>query len=230
VKKSYTLLSILAIISLAAFSFSGCKKLNESTELGGGLIPPVDNITTFETYLDAVTDNKLFSDTTKVYFSDNLAVGNINNDPEFGTTHANAYFNISSPYTSNTTANTYYPFINKDTLTIDSVILSLSYNSYYGDSLIPQTLRVFEVAQNAGLNDTTLYKYNQPNFATTGGELGSKTFIPKNLKDSILYIRKKDTSKLVNVIRIPLQNQLGTRLAGYDTEVLQLKQTTAETV
>jgi hypothetical protein len=144
-------------------------------------------------------------------------VGHIGNDPEFGTTHANAYFNIGSPYTSNTTANTYYPFINKDSVVIDSVILSLAYNSNYGDTLSNRTLSVYEIDQNSGFNDTSLYKYNHADFATTGPLLGSKTFQVQHLKDSVLHIRKKDTTILANVIRIPLLNQLGTRFVGYDT-------------
>jgi hypothetical protein len=213
VKKSYSVLLIFAIITSVAFLFPACKKLNESTELGGGLIPPVDNINTFETYLNVITDNKLFQDTTKVYFSDNLAVGHITTDPEFGSTHADAYFGISSSFYP------YYPFINKDTLTIDSVVLSLSYNSYYGDTNSTQTIRVFEIAQNVGFNDTSLYTYGHAPFPTTGGQLGARTFQVKNLKDSIFHIRKGDgdTTKLVNVIRIPLSISLGTRLAGYDT-------------
>ena len=192
-KKSYSVLSIFAIFSSIAFLFSACKKLNESTELGGGLIPVVDNIHTFETYLDVVSDNKVFQDTTKVYYNDNLGVGHISNDPEFGATHADAYFRISSSFYP------YYPFINKDTLSIDSVVLSLSYNSYYGDTNSTQTLRVFEIDPNSGFTDTALYKYDHVPFATTGGQLGSKTFQIKNLKDSILHIRKWDTTKLTNV-------------------------------
>lgn len=218
-KNSNSVLSFLAIITSVAILFSACKKLNESTELGGGLIPPVDNINTFETYLDVITDNKLFQDTTKVYFSDNLGVGHIANDPEFGATHANAYFNIGSPYFANATnanPNTYYPFINKDSVAIDSVILSLSYNGFYGDTNSFQTLRVFEIAQNPGFSDTILYKYDTT-IQTTGAELGSKSFQIKSLKDSILHIRKKDTTQLANVIRIKLDTTLGRRFANYDT-------------
>lgn len=210
-KNSNFALFFLAIISSIAILFSACKKLNESTELGGGLIPPVDNINTFETYLDVVTDNKIFQDTTKVYFSDNLAVGHIGNDPEFGMTHADAYFNISNAFYP------YYPFIKKDTVAIDSVVLSLSYNYYYGDTNSMQTIKVFEIDQSPAFNDTTLYKYNIPDFSLTGGQLGAKTFQVKNLKDSVPFIRKRDTLKLANVIRIRLDNALGIRLAGYDT-------------
>jgi hypothetical protein len=190
----------------------GCRKINEATTLGAGVIPAIDNIHTFETYLETVTDNFLFNDSTKVYFSDQMAIGHIGNDQDFGTTHANAYFNVSAPNYL------YYPFYNKDSLVaIDSVVLSLSYQGYYGDSMSNQTLRVFEIAQNAGFNDTTLFKYSQPDFATVGAELGSKSFQIKNLKDTVIHIVKKDTTKLTGVIRIRLNTQLGTRLASYDT-------------
>lgn len=210
-KNNKNVLSFIAIVATVAIVFSACKKINEATELGGGLIPPIDNINTFETFLDIETDNLLFSDTTKVYFNDDLVVGYIGNDPEFGATSADAYFNISS------SSYFTYPFINRDSVTIDSVILSLSYQGAYGDTNSFNTVRVFEIAQNAGFNDSTLYKYSNPDFTTTGAELGSKTFQIKKLSDSILHIRKRDTTKLANVIRIPLANQLGERLKGYDT-------------
>jgi hypothetical protein len=166
VKKRNTALSFIAIVATVAIVFSACRKINEATELGGELIPPVDNINTFESYLDVVADNKLFQDTTKVYFNDNLALGHIGNDPEFGMTHADAYFNISSAFYP------FYPFINKDSVNIDSVVLSLSYNNYYGDTNSSQTVRVYEIDQNAGFNDTTLYKYDHADFNVVGPQLG----------------------------------------------------------
>lgn len=204
--------SFFAIISMLLIGFVSCKKINEATELGGGLIPPIDNITTFETYLDVETDNKLFNDTTKVYGSDYLTLGHIASDPDFGSTHANAYFDLGRPaYMTN-------PFINKDSVVgIDSVVLSLSYVAAYGDTNSLQTLRVYEMAQNSGFQDTAYYKYNQADFLTTGAELGSKTFQINKLDDSVLHIRKRDTTKLANVIRIPLTTSLGQRFSLYDT-------------
>ncbi len=203
---------VIAIVLAVAILFSACRKINESTELGSGLIPPIDNINTFETYLDIESDNLLYNDTNKVYFADIHALGYISGDTEFGTTKGESYFNISySNYLIN-------PFYNKDSVVaIDSVVLSLGYDSYYGDTNSVQTVRVYEIAQTSGFNDTTLYKYNQADFLTTGSELGSKSFQVKNLDDTILHIRKRDTTKLVNVLRIPLVNTLGTRFRNYDT-------------
>lgn len=202
----------IAIVLAVAILFSGCRKINDATTLGDGLIPPVDNINTFETYLPIESDNLLYNDTNKVYFADLHALGYISGDTEFGTTKAESYFNISYPNYL------IYPFYRKDSIVaIDSVVLSLGYDSYYGDTNSVQTVRVFEIAQNAGFNDTTLFKYNQPDIATTGGELGSRSFQVKTLDDTILHIRKRDTTKLVNVLRIPLTNALGTRFTNYDT-------------
>lgn len=205
-------LSGLALVSAVALLFSACRKINDATDVGDGLIPPIDNITTFETFLDIESDNRAYLDSNKVYYGDEHALGYIGNDPEFGATNGESYFTISH-------ANyMIYPFLNKDSvLAIDSVILSLSYSGYYGDSNSTQTLRVYEIAQNAGFNDTTVYKYSHPAFATTGPELGSKTYQVYKLKDSVLHIRKRDTTKVANIIRIPISNQFGERLKGYDT-------------
>lgn len=145
--------------------------------------------------------------------SDLAAIGSITNDPEFGQTNASAYFSIrSSVYGTN-------PFNHKDSIIgIDSVVLSLSYRGSYGDTLSPQTVRVFEIAQGAGFNDTTFYRYtHKPDFATTGAELGSKNFTLSQLNDSIRHIRKGDTTRMINVLRIPITNTLAQRFASFDT-------------
>ena len=205
----------LGIVFLSSLIlFPSCRRINEATELGDGLIPAVDNIHTFDVSLDAITNNSLLTDSTQVFYSDLVALGDID-DPEFGHTHANVDFNIS-PSSFGT-----YPFVKSDSLNIDSVVLSLSYQTAYGDTMNNgvQTLHVYEIDPNAGFNDTTLYKYSDPSsdFPTTGPDLGSATFTIKNLKDTITLIRGTDTTQVNNVVRIKLDNSLGTRFAQYDT-------------
>jgi hypothetical protein len=215
--KKYSL--ALSVLIISVISFLSCKKINEATELGSDLIPPVDNVNTFEVSLDAITDNRIYNDTTSLGFFDEVAIGHLV-DPEFGTTHANGYFDISR------TSYGTYPFIAKhDSITaIDSVILSLSYTAGYGDTLDPAqlTFRIFEIAQSSsptGFNDTSFYRFaGTPDFPTTGGELGSKTFSFKNLrKDTAVAIRPNDTTRAINVVRIPLSNSLGERFKNYDS-------------
>jgi hypothetical protein len=211
VKKRSLVLSVLLLFFGSLIVFSSCKKINEATELGGDLIPPVDNISTFETSLLAETDNFLFNDTTKVLYNNPVALGNITNDPVFGKTNANLYFNVGlSTYGTN-------PFVAKDSvLAIDSVVLSLGYTGSYGDSTSLQTVRVFEIDPLSEFTDTSIYTYSHPDFATTGSELGSKAFTFSSLKDSLQLIRK-DTQRVANVLRIRLDNSLGSRFAGLDT-------------
>ena len=201
------------VLSLLFF-FSSCKKINEATQLGGDLIPAVDNVHTFEVSLSSITKNVPFNDSTVVSYGDFVALGDLN-DPDFGNTHANIDFNIV-PGTVGS-----YPFLNKDSVEIDSVVLSLSYVAAFGDTLNSgmQTVRVYEISQSAPFFDTAFYKYTDPNsdFATVGPELGFANYTVKNLKDTLTLARAGDTTKVNNVLRIPLNNSLGTRLAQYDT-------------
>ncbi len=215
--KSRILVLSIGLFFLSSLTFfSSCKKINEATQLGDDLVPAVDNVHTFEVALNSTTKNVLLNDTAtaKVLYTDIVAAGDIN-DPEFGHTHANIDFNIT-PASFGT-----YPFVKNDSASIDSVVLSLSYQGAYGDTVNNgiQTVRVYEIDQNSGFNDTTLYKFADPasDFATVGPELGSATYTIKNLKDSITLIRAGDTSKVNNVVRIRLDNSLGNRFKQYDT-------------
>jgi hypothetical protein len=213
--KSRILVLSIGSVFFTSLIFLSCKKINEATELGDGLLPAVDNVHTFEVALNAVTKNILINDSTQIFYSDIVALGDMN-DPEFGHTHANIDFNIT-PAAFGT-----YPFVKPDSVVIDSVVLSLSYQGAYGDTVNNgiQTLRVYEIDQNSVFNnDTTLYKFSDPasDFATIGPQLGSATYTINKLKDTITLIRAGDTSKVSNVVRIRLDNSLGTRFAQYDT-------------
>ena len=209
-KSRILVLSIGSVIFSSILFFSACKKINEATQLGDDLIPAIDNVTTFQAFLPTVTDNKLFNDTTRVQRTDYVAIGHIS-DLSFGTTHANAYFNISYGSAGS------YPFVNKDSvIAVDSVVLSLSYKGAYGDTNSTQTLSVFEISQTSGFRDDTLYKFTEPDFLV-GPQLGTKTFSVASLKDTILHVLKHDTTKLANVVRIKLDNQLATRFLSYTT-------------
>lgn len=211
-KRSLILLSFAALFFLTLLG--SCKKINEPTEIGDELIPPIDNINTFETFFSTLTDNvdHVEDDSTKMGITDIAAIGNITNDPEFGQTNAAAYFNLSS------TAYGTNPFNHQDSIVgVDSVVLSLAYERTFGDTLISQTVRVFEISQSADFNDSTLYRYTHGDFSTTGAELGNRTFSASELNDSVTHIRKTDTTKMVNVLRIRLPNSLAYRFASFDT-------------
>jgi hypothetical protein len=118
---------------LAALFFS-CTKI-VTTDIGAGLIPPVDGVITKDTMLDVVSKNTGY-DTVSVGISDNHVLGYINDNGVFGTTTASLNFQI---------APTIAPFswgISKDSIILDSVVLCLSYQSAWGDTTSASPLRL----------------------------------------------------------------------------------------
>lgn len=178
---------------LVTLLFLSCTKLNESTDLGDDLIPAVDNVNTFDTTLYVDAAYFPFNDSVRHILGENMALGRLN-DPVFGGTNADMYFNLSSTvYNSN-------PFINDDSANffIDSVVLSLAYQFGYGDTtnVSQLSVQVSEIASGNGFVDTSLYRYDNPGFTTTGAPLGSRTFSVRDLKDSIRIGGAKYTSTL----------------------------------
>ena len=208
-KKSYLLFSFIAIIATVDVSVSYCKKLNESTDLGGGLIPPVDNITTFDTsitvqtYMDTM---KFADDSIRLGAGEEFFLGKINSDPIFGKTDARVFLELKPA--------TYpYAFLNKsDSLFIDSVVLVLDYVESYGDTITPQTVNVYEIDQASNFKPDSAYLIRRNDF-TYLNQLGTKTFAPQTLKDSVKV--KYDTA--AHQLRIKLDNTFGDRLLKYDS-------------
>jgi hypothetical protein len=208
--KKYNRIFVFSLTCIL-IGFGSCKKINEATTLGGDLIPPIDNINTFEAILSAETYNRtLLNDSSAISFVDDVAIGHISADPVFGKTTADAYFSIGRP-------NSGYPFVgNRDSITIDSVILSLSYMGYYGDTNSTLSYNIHEIAQNSGFKEDTFYNFTRAPF-TTAGQLGSKNFTIRSLRDTMTLLFPRDTTRINNILRIPLNNSLGVRLKNYDT-------------
>ena len=185
-----------------------CKKINESTSLGGDLIPPVDNINTFDTTLEVQAFNDTFTvltDTLRYNSAFTNFLGQINTDPFFGKTDAKIFLELKPPSYP-------YTFSNKpDSLHIDSVVLVLNYVEIYGDTLMPQTIKVYEIPQSSDFGDTS-YILRKSDYAK-GSLLGSRTIDPRTLNDSVKAF--EDTT--ANQLRIRLDDSFGQRLLSYDS-------------
>lgn len=196
---------------MVAIVFSACKKINEATELGGSLIPPIDNITTFDTSLTVQAFNDTFglaNDSQYLSRNEEFFLGKINSDPFFGQTDARMFFELKPFFYK-------YYFANKpDSLYIDSVVLVLNYLETYGDTNSAQTINVYELDQSNSFRSDTSYLIRKSNL-TYSILLGSKTVVPSTLNDSVKAYR--DTT--ANQLRIRLNNSFGTRLLGYDSSV-----------
>lgn len=209
--------SALGISALAIVLLVSCNKINLPTEMGQDLIPPVDNIHTFDTTLEVETYNKIFTfadDSARSIYADLQYLG-VMNDPIFGKTDAQMFFQLApqnGKLTFSSTPGKRY---------IDSVVLSVRYVETYGDTALPQTINVSELSLSnnfraSGLNRDSAYSVRENNFITTNS-LGSKQIVPYSLSDSMLDIRVKDTLKIANQLRIKLNNSFGQRLLDYDT-------------
>jgi hypothetical protein len=207
--KNRQLVLLLGILFTSfIFVFSACKKLNDATDLGGGLIPPIDNVNTFDTTITVEAYNGIFdplTDTTRTFPSDIHWLGRITNDPLFGSTDADLFLELKPPFYK-------YSFLNKsDSLNIDSAVLVLDYLGLYGDSTIPQTVNVYEITSEFKFDSNY---YLTRNTLNTGQQLGTRTFVPSILNDSVKVWL--DTTK--NQLRIPVNmNNFGQRLLNYDS-------------
>ncbi len=213
-KNRYFVLSFITIITSVVTLISSCRKINDATELGGGLIPPVDNINTFDTSIEVQAFNDTFGlATDSQYLGRNEVyyLGRINNDPFFGKTDAQMFLELKPLIYG------VYPFARRDSVTVDSVVLVLSYLETYGDTTIPQTVNVYELDQSNNFTNDSLYLVRKPNFTfNTAAPLSfpvNQQFIPKNLDDSVKAFRDTTNRQL----RIRLDTNFARRLLNYDT-------------
>src|SRR5688500_6824716 len=77
--------------------FSSCSKL-QTTDIGGGLIAPVDGVNTIDTTLEVISFNSEDEDLARVYKNDEHMIGVINSDPLCGKTTASAYFELKPTF------------------------------------------------------------------------------------------------------------------------------------
>lgn len=206
----FTLRRILFLSIISIATFTGCTRIS-STEIGAGLIPPIDGVITKDTLLEVITDTFDNTDSVRVYSADNMAVGVISNDPLFGKSKASMYFEMKPAFFP------YYISGHKDSIHIDSVVLSLAYRGVYGDSTTPITLRVSEVNTNTPINFYYSYPANYPwnPQINAGTQLAPpKTFDIRRLNDSVNNRFEAAKSQ----IRIRLDNSFATRfLKTYDS-------------
>lgn len=202
---------VLLLIAGATGFFYSCTKL-DTTTLGSDLIPAVDNVNTFADTLNVVATQSDYTDSTMVSLNADHVLGNISNDPLFGTTESKVFLQIKPKQFP-------YGFPQKDSLftgCLDSVVLCLKYTGFYGDSTLPQQLVVNEINDTRfrdSLN-TTWPTIFQP---TVGAPLSPVTSVDvRNLPNYIKYANRRDSVNFQ--IRIKLDSaSFAARLFGSDS-------------
>lgn len=194
---------IFVVLSFLIFFYS-CTKI-ETTDIGSGLIPPIDGVNVKDTFFDVTTNTFIDDEIARIYKADEHVLGAITNDPLFGKTFASLFFELKP---------TSYPFAfpgKKDSLVVDSAVLVMSYKGVYGDATIPQSWRIYELKDK--LKPDSAYGVNTSSF-TLGGQIGSKTVDITGFNDSVNY----GLENAKNQIRIKLDNSFANRLIkNYDS-------------
>lgn len=207
----YRLAFLYLLLGFFTVLFS-CKKI-DTTLVGVDLLPAVDNITTFDTLFTVVTNNELLNDSASVLRTEDHALGLISADPDFGQTTAEIYVQLT-PLNFGA-----HPFVSPvNPIQFDSVVLALSFSKFYGDSNSIEKFDVYEISPNAAFtHNFEGYPVDATPFEVNPTLLGSKVVDFRSLDDSVIDVRKRDTTRLKNQLRIRLSNSLGSRFQSYDT-------------
>jgi hypothetical protein len=206
------LLAPLSFLAFLTTFFSSCTRI-DTTDLGNGLIPSVDNINTFDTILPVVTNNFLFNDSSRVMYDEDHALGVIQNDPAFGRLSGSIYFSVSPSTFA-------YPFINKDSIKqVDSVVLSMAFTGIYGDTTTTQTFGVYELQNDPRFKDSANGYLIRNDGINLGPLLKTHSQNFDRLGDQYVINLGKDTQQIKNQMRIRLDNSFGQRFINYDTSV-----------
>ncbi len=190
-------------ISIASFLLFSCTRIGTS-ELGLDFLSQ-DAVGTKDTILDVETETVVLEDSLRIYPTDQQMIGDITNDPLFGTTSASLFLQLKPSF---------YPFYikgTKDSIIIDSAVLILSYKGFYGDSTKPVKIYVNKIDPSTPLE---VGKYYASNYANAygirkGASVGNPYLLDfTKVKDSI-NDRFENAS---NQIRLKLNNSLAFEL------------------
>jgi hypothetical protein len=193
-QQSFLLVSFLVILLL-----SSCTKI-ERTSIGGDLLPGSDRLIT-DTMLLPVTANSFIEPDTLVVGKGELHAVGFLNDPMFGTTTASAYLQFLPSIFP------LYPKV-KDSLVLDSVVLSVGFSGTYGDTNAISKVNVYRITDNA-FKPRNRYRTSQAPSFNPADLLGTRTFSPKDLRKPYNFQRHKDTFTVTNQLRIKLDSLFG---------------------
>ncbi|MBM3444735.1 MAG: DUF4270 domain-containing protein [Bacteroidetes bacterium] len=198
-----------SVILLCCIFAASCTKI-KGTDIGADLLPAVDNVITFDTTLEVIasvfpTEDSLLPRLNQDYNGTigDLVLGQITNDPQFGKSSASMFFELKPP------SYPYYFENTADSLYLDSAVLCLKWTHTFGDTNAIQTVNVHRVAET--LRTDTIYSTGKT--VRYGDLIGTKSFAPKELNDSLYLFRQT----INNQLRIKLNQLFAKSLLAFDT-------------
>lgn len=191
-------------VCAALFTFSAC---NKATILGADLIPGADDVNVKDTTITNIIANNIYKTDSSVYTGGanyTAVLGSITDDPLFGRTQGTLYTQVSLP-------NGNFSFSGTNQ-TLDSVILYIGYNGYFGDSMANLHLNVYRMNEPDFRIDSN-YRYYQKLGVDNGQLIGSADVSPYKLRDSVQVYGEKQAPQL----RIALNSTFGNQLLQQTT-------------
>ena len=194
------------VLLLLTFGFNACTKL-DVTRLGSDLIPGTDLLNTDTLLLPVETFTMLDGDTNYLFKTDEHVLGYLN-DPMMGTTEAAVFLQPGI-------TNALFTFPNKrDSLFLDSAVLSIGYIRTLGDTSLPIRFNVYRITDPSFVS-ARLYKTFESPIFNTANLIGSATIAPRVFSKWQYLAFKKDS--VINQIRIPLSNSFAQELLNQDS-------------
>ncbi|MEQ8625333.1 MAG: DUF4270 domain-containing protein [Vicingaceae bacterium] len=207
---TFYFLSLRKVIILSAsflLLLSACKKEGE-------LNPEFAENTSFTFFTDSIKINTSTRESDSV-LADRIATGLLGTyqDSSFGKTKSSIYVQPLLP------SNTLILGEDDEELFVDSVIFSLSYNSWFGDTSVAQNIEVFRLDEELDA-DNSYYSSGSVNTLPT--PLATKSFIPHPRTESVILLPNAsggiDTSAVSPQLRIRLDDALGTEILSKSGE------------
>lgn len=172
------------LLILAIFS---CNK--DPYEIGFDLLPPSDTLNVRTTDTCAVEAFSMKQDSVRTDKTSSLIMGSMM-DPIFGKTTAGFYSQVQLSSEA-------IDFGKNPVL--DSLVLMLFYNGYYGDTLTRQNVKVYEISENFVYDSVHFSNQRLETYPTV---LADQDFVP-NITDSVLV----SDEKVAPHLRINLSKQ-----------------------
>lgn len=151
------------LLMILALFLTTCK--DENNGLGLNIQPPSDRLDVVSTDTTSVIAYSQIADSVKTDETSLSLLGSLL-DPVFGKSTASFYTQFRLSESAHDFGTTPYP---------DSLILSLDYNGFYGDSTAAMTIKVYELADQLHV-DSSYYSNQSVNIKST--LLAQKTFTP----------------------------------------------------
>jgi len=186
------------ILILLCFAF-GCTKI-DTTTLGEDLIPAVDNINTFDTTFSVIANNYDDAECDTIHRNNLQALGIISDDPLFGKSNAKIYVELkpqSFPFN--------FPAADANSFQVDSAVLILQYSHSFGDTNVLQKVNVYQLSDTFNVADSysTCKLLDYDNSVL----LGTKDYLPTELKDSVHGFREEAANQLrIAISKALIQN------------------------